>query len=90
MAEIPGVTAIVVPSPARPANWRQAIAGAVAELDPHQVAISRRLTPAQRVQQALSMIELAERVAAYRLCQQHPEMNEIEALRAVRRRAYDF
>jgi hypothetical protein len=66
------------------------IAGAVAEVDPHQVAISRRLTPAQRVQQALSMIELAERVAAYRLRQQHPEMNEIEALRAVRRRAYDF
>jgi hypothetical protein len=74
----------------RPANWRQLIAGAVAEVDPHQVAISRRLTPAQRVQQALSMIELAERVAAYRLRQQHPEMNEIEALRAVRRRAYDF
>ena len=74
----------------RPANWRQLIAGAVAEVDPRQVAISRRLTPAQRVQQALSMIELAERVAAYRLRQQHPEMNEIEALRAVRRRAYDF
>lgn len=70
---------------------RQAqIAGAVAEVDPQQVAISRRLTPAQRVQQALSMIELAEQVAAYRLRQQHPEMNEIEALRAVRRRAYDF
>lgn len=74
----------------RPANWRQRIAGAVAEVDPHQVAISRRLTPAQRVQQALSMIESAERVAAYRLRQQHPEMNEIEALCAVRRRAYDF
>ncbi len=77
-------------STTHPANWRQRIAGAVAEVDPRQVAISRRLTPAQRVQQALSMMELAERVAAYRLRQQHPEMNEIEALRVVRRRAYDL
>jgi hypothetical protein len=86
MAELPAVTA----STARPANWKQAIAGAVAELDLHQIAISRGLTPAQRVQQALSMIDLAEQVAAYRLRQQHPEMGEVEALRAIRRRAYDF
>ena len=70
---------------------RQAqIAGAVAEVDPQQIAIFRRLTPAQRVQQAVSMIELAEQVAVYRLRQRHPEMSEIEALRVVRRRAHDF
>ncbi len=70
---------------------RQAqIAGAVAEVDPQQVAILRRLTPAQRVQQAVSMIDLAEQVAAYRLRQRHPELSEIEALRTVRMRAHDF
>jgi type II secretory pathway component PulK len=70
---------------------RQAqIAGAVAEVDPQQIAIFRRLTPAQRFEQAVSMIELAEQVAVYRLRQQRQEMNEIEALRAVRSRAHDF
>jgi hypothetical protein len=65
------------------------IAGAVAELDLQQIAILRRLTPAQRVEQAVSMIELAEQVAAYRLRQRHPELSEIEALRTVRMRAHD-
>jgi len=70
---------------------RQAqIAGAVAEVDPRQIAIFRRLTPAQRVEQAVSMMELAEQVAAYRLRQRHPELSEIEALRAVRSRPDDF
>lgn len=69
---------------------RQAhIAGAVAEVDPRQIAIFRRLTPAQRVEQAVSMMELAEQVAAYRLRQRHPELNELEALRMVRMRAHD-
>ena len=70
---------------------RQAqIAGAVAEIDPRQMAIFRRLTPAQRVEQAASMIELAEQVAACRLRQRHPELSELEALRTVRSRANDF
>lgn len=70
---------------------RQAeIAGAVAEVDPQQIAIFRRLTPAQRVEQAASMIELAEQVAAYRLRQRHPELSELEALRTVRMRAHDL
>jgi hypothetical protein len=70
---------------------RQApIAGAVAEVDPQQIAIFRRLTPAQRFEQAVSMIELAEQVAVYRLRQRHPELNEIEALRTVRMRAHDL
>ena len=42
---------------------RRLIAGAVAEVDPEQIAISRRLMPAQRVQQAVSMIRIAEQVA---------------------------
>lgn len=69
---------------------RAQIAGAVAELDSQQIAISRRLTPAQRVEQAISMIELAEQVAAYRLRQRQPELSELEALRTVRMRAHDL
>ena len=62
------------------------IAGAVAEVDPRQIAILRRLSPSQRIQQARSMIELAERVAAYRLHLRKPELSEWEALRVVRER----
>jgi len=43
-----------------------AIRGAVAEVDPRQVAITRRLTPSQRVQQGLSLTNLAHSVVRYR------------------------
>jgi len=65
---------------------RQLIAGAVAEVDPQQIAASRQLTPAQRLQQAQSMIRLAEQVAVYRLRQQQPQLNEEEAYYTVRRK----
>lgn len=84
MAELPAVTATAVASPTRPANWRQAIAGAVAEIDLQQIEISRHLTPAQRLEQMQSMIDLVEGIAAYRLRQRQPELSEAEALRAVR------
>ena len=60
------------------------IPGAVAEVDPRQIAIYRRLTPAQRFQQGVSMIELAENVAAYRLRQSKPGLDEADALREIR------
>lgn len=90
MAELPAVTVPTTASTTRPANWQQAIAGAVAEIDLQQIAILRCLTPAQRVEQAASMIELAEQVAAYRLRQRQPELSELEALRTVRMRAHDL
>ncbi len=65
-------------------QWRLLIAGAVAELDPQQFEIARHLSPAQRTQQALSMIRLAENAAAYRLRQRYPHLTESEALRLVR------
>lgn len=67
-------------------NWRQAVAGAVAEVDRQQVEISRHLTPAQRLEQMRSMVDLVEGVAAYRLCQRQPELSEAEALRLIRSR----
>ena len=68
---------------------KQLITGAVAEVDLQQIAITRRLTPAERIQQMLSMIELVEGIAAYRLRQRRPELNEAEASRIVRSRDVD-
>jgi len=66
------------------ATDRQLIAGAIAELDLRQIEITRRLTPAQRCQEGLSMIRLAEQVGAYRLRKRRPELSEAEALRIIR------
>jgi hypothetical protein len=65
---------------------RRQIAGAIAEVDPAQMAITRKLTSAQRFQQAFSMIRLSEQVTAYRLRLRQPGLSESEALRAIRSR----
>jgi len=44
----------------------RAIQGAVAKVDSNQVAVTRRLTPAQRVQQGCSITDLAHSVVRYR------------------------
>ncbi len=44
----------------------RAIKGAVAEVDPRQVEITRRLTPAQRVHQGAALTNLAHNVVRYR------------------------
>ena len=44
----------------------RAIQGAVDKVDPRQVEITRRLTPAQRVQQGCSITDLAHSVVRYR------------------------
>jgi len=44
----------------------------------------RKLTVAQRVQQATSMIRAAEQVGAYRLRQREPELSEQEAYYIIR------
>jgi len=63
---------------------RQLIAGAIAEIDLQQIAVTRRLTPAQRFQEGISMIRLAEQVGAYRLRKRRSELSQEEALRIVR------
>jgi hypothetical protein len=63
---------------------RQLIAGAIAEVDLQQIAVTRRLTPAQRFQEGISMIRLAEQVGAYRLRKRRPELSQAEALRIIR------
>jgi len=69
---------------------RKQIANAVNEVDAAQMAITRQLTPAQRFQQMLSMIDFAENVAAHRLRLRRPELGQSEALRIIRRRHDEF
>jgi hypothetical protein len=65
-------------------KMRRQIAGAVAEIDLAQTEISRSLTPAERICQALSMIALAQSVAANHLRQREPHLSEQESLRIIR------
>lgn len=45
------------------------IAGAVEEVDPEQMAVTRTLSPAERAQQGLSITNLAHRVTSFRKAQ---------------------
>jgi hypothetical protein len=65
-------------------EMRREIAGAVRELDLAQMAVVAKLTPAQRVHIAASMIQACEQVGVYRLRQRQPELSEAEAYRIVR------
>lgn len=60
------------------------IAGAVAEVDPRQIAIYQRLSPAQRFHQGLSLIKWAERITVRQLQRRHPHLREREAYQWVR------
>ena len=60
------------------------IAGALRDVDPAQIAVTRRLKPAQRVQQGLSMIRVAENVVAYRTLARFPELSPGKAMAIVR------
>lgn len=57
-------------------NLHRLIAGAIAEVDPQQMAISRQLTLAQRFRQGYSMTRLAGQVTAYRRRQRQAQAKE--------------
>ncbi|MCY4411559.1 MAG: hypothetical protein OXC27_13950 [Caldilineaceae bacterium] len=61
------------------------IAGALRDIDPAQIAVTRTLTASQRAQQGLSMIRIAEEVAAYRTRARIPEMSQGKALGLARK-----
>ena len=63
---------------------KRMIAGAVAEIDPAQIKLSRSLTPAQRFAQMMSMIKFTESIAVHRLRLREPELSETAAIRIVR------
>jgi hypothetical protein len=64
------------------------IRGAVAEVDPAQMAIISRLTPAERMRRGFAMSNTVRRIAVYRLRQIQPELSEAEANRIVLSRYY--
>ena len=47
-------------------EMERVVQGAVAEVDPQQMAVTRRLTPAQRFQQGAALTNLSHRVVRYR------------------------
>jgi hypothetical protein len=55
-----------------PQHIRRLIAGAVAEVDPRQIAIYRRLTPAQRIRQ---LAHLSDWLRQANLRRQHRQIN---------------
>lgn len=65
-------------------KMRKEISGAIAEIDPAQMAIIRRLTVAERVAMGADMVAAAEKVGVYRLRLRQPELSEDEAYRIVR------
>ena len=65
------------------------IAGALSEIDAAQFSVTRRLSAAQRTQQGLSMIRIAEEVASYRLRTMRPELTERVSLGLARRATVD-
>jgi hypothetical protein len=60
------------------------IRGAVAEVDPVQMAIIARHSAAERFEQAAAMIEFFQRTGALRLRQRQPHISEAEALYLIR------
>lgn len=69
-------------------EMRSEIRGALAEIDPAQMAIIASLTPAERMQQGFAMSNTVRRIAVGRLRQLHPELDEAEANRQVLARYY--
>lgn len=58
-----------------------ALKGSIAEADPSQIAIFKKLTPGQRFQQGCSITNLASRVVSNRIRQQNPQLSPAEAHR---------
>ncbi|MEM7531916.1 MAG: hypothetical protein AAF639_07065 [Chloroflexota bacterium] len=65
-------------------HHKRAMAGAIAEVDPKQIAVLRTLSTEQRFRQAISMIAFAEKVAVFQLRRREPELTEEEAYYIVR------
>ena len=63
--------------------------GSLAEVDPAQVAVLKRLSFKQRFQQGCAISNLARQVVAYRIRQRNPHLSQSEALRmAIQERVY--
>jgi hypothetical protein len=66
----------------------QSLHGSMEEVDPRQIAIYRQLSAAERFRQGCAISDTARRVVAYRIQQEHPEMDAFEANRLALQRSY--
>ena len=57
------------------------LAGSIAEVDPAQIAIFRRMSPQERFRLGASISDTARKVVAYRLQQRNPNLSPEEANR---------
>lgn len=57
------------------------LAGSISEVDPAQITIYRKLSPAERFRQGCSISDTARKIVAYRIQQRQPKLTLVEALR---------
>jgi hypothetical protein len=69
-------------------EMRQEIRGACAEVDPEQMAIIARMTPAERFTRGVALSESVLQVAIYLLQKAEPGLTSLEARRRVLRDYY--
>jgi len=70
------------------AEYRQILHHSLAEVDPRQIEIYRRLTHAERFRQGCSISNTARKAVAYRIVQQNPGIDPEEANRMALARIY--
>ncbi len=70
--------AAVQPPPLTRQIIRHDVQAAFAELDPQQLAISRRMTPAERFRQLCAINEFLRRAVIAAIHEQHPDLSATE------------
>jgi hypothetical protein len=74
--------------PAISPEFRQVLHSIVAEVDPRQLEIYRRLSSVERFRQGCAISDTARQVVAYRIRQENPALSLEEATRMALQRAY--
>jgi len=74
--------------PALSPELQQILRSSAAEVDPRQIEIYQRLTPADRFRQGCSISDTARNVVAFRIRQENPSLSYAEANHIALQRAY--
>jgi hypothetical protein len=78
----------LVDEPSLSPRFKKVLTGISSEVDPRQIEIYHRLSPADRFRQGCAASDAARRVVAYRIRQQNPGVSQAEANRLALQRAY--
>src|SRR5574341_594505 len=74
--------------PALSQEFRHTLISSASGVDPHQIELYHRLPLSERIRQGCSISDTAWTVVAYRICQEHPGIDQAEANRLALQRAY--